>query len=106
MQIHMHRDGMRRKTVIVALIVILLFTNCFSFLSLNENCRAVPVTLYVGEGEQYTNISAAIENASAGYRIFVYNGTYYENLTIDKKLDLFGEDRSVTIINGNSNDDW
>jgi parallel beta-helix repeat protein len=101
----MHRDGMRRKTVIVAVIVILLFTNYLSFLSLNENCRAVPVTLYVGEGEQYTTISAAIENASAGYRIFVYNGTYYENLIIDKKLDLFGEDRSITIINGNGNND-
>ena len=34
----------------------------------------------------------------------MYNGTYYENLTINYRIDFFGEDRSITIINGNGTD--
>jgi len=94
---------MKRKNIVLVVTLIL-----FSFNSINVSytnfCKAAPTTLYVGAGEQYTTISSAIENASAGYRIFVYNGTYYENITIDKKVDLFGEDRSITIINGNGKD--
>lgn len=95
---------MKPRAIIIVVTLILFCTNFFSFISFNHNCIATPVTLYVGDGKQYSTISAAIENASAGCRIFVYNGTYYENITIDKKLDLFGEDRSITIINGNGYD--
>ncbi len=94
---------MKSKSIVIVITLILFFSSYLNFFSIYDSCSATPVTLYVGEGEQYTSISAAIENASAGYRIFVYNGTYYENLIIDKKIDLFGEDRSITTINGNGN---
>jgi len=97
-------DGMKRKNSVIVITLILFGSSFYSYLSVLNNCEAAPMTLYVGYGEQYTSISAAIENASAGYRIFVYNGTYYENITIDKKIDLFGEDRSITTINGNAKD--
>jgi parallel beta-helix repeat protein len=49
----------------------------------------------------YLHIQDALNVATDGYRIFVYNGSYDENLIINHRIDLFGEDRSNTIVNGN-----
>jgi parallel beta-helix repeat protein len=59
-------------------------------------------TLYVGgDGPgNYSKIQDAINNASDGDTVFVYNGTYYEKLTIDKEITLLGEDKETTIIDG------
>ena len=99
--VRMHQDGMTKKFR-VAVLSLILCTPC-TVLLLTTPLRAAPITLYVGRGEVYTTIQAALDNASDGYRIFVYNGTYHEHLTISKRIDLFGEDRSITIINGSSN---
>jgi parallel beta-helix repeat protein len=58
--------------------------------------------LYVGGNGtgNYTKIQDAINNASNGDTVFVYNGTYYENVVIDKSINLIGEDRNSTIIDG------
>jgi parallel beta-helix repeat protein len=57
---------------------------------------------YVGGGgaQNYSRIQWAIENASDGDSVFVYSGTYFENVIIDKTLTLIGEDRNTTIIDG------
>jgi len=59
-------------------------------------------TLYVGgEGPgNYTKIQYAIDNASDGNIVFVYNGNYYENIIINKTINLMGEERNSTIIDG------
>jgi parallel beta-helix repeat protein len=58
--------------------------------------------LYVGgSGEgNYTKIQDAIDNASEGYTVFAYNGTYYENLVIQKQIMVIGENNTNTIIDG------
>ncbi len=58
--------------------------------------------LYVGgTGEgNYSNIQDAIDNTSDGDTVFVYNGTYYENITIYKSINLIGEDKNTTVIDG------
>jgi parallel beta-helix repeat protein len=60
-------------------------------------------TLYVGgTGDgNYTKIQDAINNASDWDTVFVYNGTYYENVNVTKSINLIGEDRDTTVIDGN-----
>jgi len=65
-------------------------------------------TLYVGGSGpgNYTRIQDAINNASDGDTVFVYddNSPYYENVVIDKSINLIGEDKNSTIIDGSDND--
>lgn len=63
--------------------------------------------LYVGgDGPgNYSTIQNAIAAASTGDTIFVYNGTYIENIIIDKSLELIGENRNTTFIDGNMKGD-
>jgi parallel beta-helix repeat protein len=63
--------------------------------------------LYVGGSGlgNYTTIQAAINNATNGDTIFVYNNTYNENIdTKLKKISLIGEQRDITIIKGQTTD--
>lgn len=57
-------------------------------------------TLYVGGTgpENYSKIQDAIDNASIGDNIFVFQGTYYEVVSIDKKLIIKGQSKENTII--------
>jgi len=56
--------------------------------------------LYVGgNGEgNYSKIQDAIDNASDGDTVFVFNGTYFEEVIINKKINLIGENIDNTII--------
>ena len=64
-------------------------------------------TLYVGgSGDgNYTKIQDAIDDASEGDTVFVYNGIYYENIIINKSINLIGENNENTIIDGRQNKD-
>jgi parallel beta-helix repeat protein len=58
--------------------------------------------IYVGGSGpgNFSLIQSAIDYATSGDTIFVYNGIYYETIEIDKKISLIGEDKSLTIIDG------
>ncbi|MEW6069718.1 MAG: right-handed parallel beta-helix repeat-containing protein, partial [Candidatus Thermoplasmatota archaeon] len=53
----------------------------------------------------YSSIQGAIDDASAGDTVYVWNGTYYENVIINKTISLVGRDRNTTIIDGNGTGD-
>jgi len=59
-------------------------------------------TLYVGgDGPgNYSSIQDAIDNASSGDTIYVFSGIYHENILIDKSINLIGEDKTSTTIDG------
>jgi len=63
--------------------------------------------LYVGGSGpgNYSIIQDAINDASDGDTIFVYSGTYYENLIVDKTINLVGENRNTVIIDCYDNGD-
>ena len=64
--------------------------------------------LYVGGSGpgNYTKIQDAIDNTSHKDTVYVYNGTYYENVIINKyRISLIGEKKETTIIDGGGIDD-
>jgi parallel beta-helix repeat protein len=64
--------------------------------------------LYVGGSGpgNYTKIQDAIDNTSDGDTVFVYDDSspYFENLVINVSINLIGENKHTTYINGGSND--
>lgn len=51
-------------------------------------------------GKHYTSIQTAINEATSGDTITLEAGTYYENLVIDKSINLIGAGKDITFING------
>ena len=49
----------------------------------------------------YETIQEAVNNASNGDTILVSQGTYYENVVVNKSVSIIGENRNITIVDGN-----
>ena len=54
-------------------------------------------------GQDYVNIQDAIDNATDGDTIRVYEGIYYENLVVNKTVNLIGNGTEYTTIDGEGN---
>ena len=48
----------------------------------------------------YQHIQDAIDATENGDTIYVYGGTYYENIVVNKSVELIGENKETTIIDG------
>ncbi len=95
----------------ILIVLLLISSNCigvsyrvqkFSSVSFDGN------TLYVGGSGpgNYTKIQDAIDNASDGDTVFVYSGVYYEHeIIVVKSINLIGENKQSTIIDGQDGDD-
>ena len=88
--------------VATAIVLITCLSFTIFWADLNISVKASPDVIYVPD--DYEKIQWAINNASAGLKIFVSSGIYHEHLTIDKPLTLQGENEE-SIIDGNCTGD-
>ena len=95
-----------KKAWIVGIILLFIGASVVSGFNTNSTNSSQPMNrswLYVGGSGpgNYTSIQSAIDAASNGDTIYVYNGTYNESLVITEKnnLTLIGENKQTTIIN-------
>ena len=95
---------MIKKILVIGIIILFLGTCITPSVAIDNPIKPISIgnILYVGGSgpDNYTKIQDAIDDASDGDTIFVYNGIYYENLVIYKKIYLLGEDPHNTIIDG------
>ena len=111
----MERNNLIKKGVVVAVILLFLSVSVIpSTVTTDVKQITMPTakgdTLYVGGSgpNNYTKIQDAIDNASDGDTVFVYDDSspYYEyNIVISKSINLIGEDKNTTIIDGGGNGD-
>jgi len=98
---------MKKNVLLIGIMILFLFVSSaplsqglknkeFSLITLNGK------TLYVGGSGpgNYTTIQDAIDDADNGDNIFVYSSIYHEDILINKSIDLIGEDKENTIIDG------
>jgi len=95
-----------KKGPVLGIIMLLVGTSVVQstvWVEESTNGRSI---LYVGGNGpgNYSTIQEAIDDANSGDTVFVYNGSYYENVVIEKTINLIGEDRNNTIIDGNWGD--
>ena len=103
------KKSLLRKSMIVGTIIVLVGASVISAISRNVSIDSRPLcqgnTLYVGGSGSgnYTRIQDAIDNASAGDTVFVYDNSspYYEEVVINKSINLIGENDTTTIIDAN-----
>ena len=89
----------------VILIAVLLLSAISSFSSIvSSEKEQPPITfdvdiLYV-DAENYGSIQEAINAAISGDTVHVCPGIYYENIIINKTIDLLGGEKNTTILDG------
>jgi len=98
------------KSFIIKIIILILIVNInpsSGIILKKESIKPIYTSynLYVGGSGSgnFSKIQDAIDNASNGDTVFVFDDSspYYENVVINKSINLIGEKRHSTIIDGN-----
>ncbi|RLF63839.1 MAG: hypothetical protein DRN31_01550, partial [Thermoplasmata archaeon] len=95
--------NVRTRTLVTVIIFLFLIDGMFSVTGSSENNSSG--ILYVGGSGpgNYTSIQSALDNASSGDTVFVYDDSspYEECIVVDKSITIMGENRDTTAIDGN-----
>ena len=85
-----------KSIVWIGLMVVLV--GVVALLSLSSECSATDIVVDVGGDGDYLTIQEGIDNSSDGDTIYVWVGTYTENVELNKSISLVGNGSAVTII--------
>jgi len=99
---------MKKKCLAVGIILLFVGINIIPSTAQDIEKPSLPTSsghwLYVGGSGpgNYSKIQDAMDNASDGDTVFVYDNSspYYEHVVIDKSINLVGEERNTTSIDG------
>jgi parallel beta-helix repeat protein len=70
----------------------------YKYIKLTRNTPTI-WTVDDDQPADFCTIQEAINTASSGDIVYVHNGTYYENIVLNKTVMLIGESRDATVIN-------
>ena len=88
-----------KQVVLTTIIIFALLCSLVAglqLLSLTEASKVITVP------NDYSPIQLAIDKAASEDTIFVKNGIYLKNVVVNKSVNLIGEDKQLTIIDGNN----
>ena len=102
-----------KKSIIFLLVLVIIASNISLVASSDNIITTISKTIYVDDdadpswydATHVRTISEGINNTSNGDMVYVYNGTYYEHIVINKSIDLIGEKKELVIINGTRSGD-
>jgi parallel beta-helix repeat protein len=102
---------MNKKLVGIFVFILMIITVIPASGAINIKASSIPFTssniLFVGGSGpgNYTFIQDAINDSSNGDTVFVFSGTYFENVVVDKSIKLIGENKNSTFVYGKNIND-
>jgi parallel beta-helix repeat protein len=90
---------MKNKIIInfIVIIFLIILNGC---IELNQPKNSNTIFVDINGKYDYNTIQDAVNNSLENDTIFVYEGIYYENIIINKNLNLIGENKNNTVIDG------
>jgi nitrous oxidase accessory protein len=107
----MNKYPLWRKYIAVGIIIVFAVTSITPCAAQNNEKSFKPISrdnwLYVGGNGSgnYSKIQNAINDSHDGDTVFVYDDSspYYENVVIDKSINLIGENKETTVVDSQEN---
>ncbi len=93
---------MKNRSTSIVILCLLVTAGFIGYINFESDVVSAGSTWYVGSGPGNDSgaINGGIALANDGDTVFVYSGVYFEQISIDKPINLIGEDPNTTIIDG------